>query len=269
MQMESERLGHYLHTLPPQAWHQPSACQGWAVHDVVGHLIVGAELYTKVVTRGLRGEATPLDGWPTAGSVNAASAAPLLAQLSVARRQELGKELLPTFDATSTQLQQVLAGVYPQAWETACYHLAGVLPVRFFVDLRLTELVMHGWDICSRVEPGATLTPASLPAFLDVLTTAIGWAFWPGTPLPRPVRYRFVLTGTPDRCLDIVVSKEGARLQASSTDHSHVLYRCCPETFVLVMYGRLSMTDALAQGRVHVDGDTTLVTAFSQCFRGV
>ena len=269
IQMESERLGHYVQTLPPQVWHQPSACQDWAVHDVVGHLIVGAELYTEVVTRGLRGDATPLDGWPAAGSVNAASAAPLLAQLSVARRQALGPELLPTFHRTSTQLQQVLGGVQPQARETACYHPAGVLPVQFFVSLRLTELVMHGWDIRSSVEPGATLLPASLPAFLDVLTTAIGWAFWPGTPPLHPVRYRFVLTGTPDTSLDIVVSKEGACLQASSPDHAHVRYRCCPETFVLLMYGRLSVTDALTQGRLQADGDATLMTAFRQWFRGV
>jgi uncharacterized protein (TIGR03083 family) len=267
--MESERLGHYLQTLPPKVWNQPSACQRWAVQDVVGHLIVGAELYTHVVRRGLHSDVTPLHGWPAAGSVNAASAAPLLAQLSVARRQELGGHLLPTWDATSAQLQHVLAGVRQQAWDTACYHPAGLLPARFFVDLRLTEVVMHGWDIRSRFESTATLMPASLPTFLDVLTTAIGWAFWPGTPPLHPVRYRFVLTGTPGRCLDIVVSDQGAHMEASNADHAQVLYRCCPETFVFVMYGRLCVTDAIAQGRLQVDGDTPLVTAFAQWFRGV
>lgn len=128
---------------------------------------------------------------------------------------------------------------------------------------------MHGWDICSRFEPAATLAPESLPTFLDVLTTAIGWAFWPGAPLTRPVRYRFALTGTPARCLDIVVSREGVHMEARSADHAHVLYSCRPETFVFVMYGRLTLTDAIAQGRLTVDGDTALVTAFAQWFRGV
>ena len=44
IQAESEQLGHYLHTLSTDAWTEPSACQGWAVRDVVAHLILGAEL---------------------------------------------------------------------------------------------------------------------------------------------------------------------------------------------------------------------------------
>src|SRR5262245_48517033 len=141
IQTESERLGHYLHALPSGAWSQPSVCQHWAVHDVVGHLILGAELYTNAVMRGLQGDTTPLEGWPAAGSVNAASAAPLLDQLSVARRQELGADLLPAFHATAAQLQHVLAGVRHPAWDTIGYHPAGLLPVQLFVDLRLTEVV--------------------------------------------------------------------------------------------------------------------------------
>jgi uncharacterized protein (TIGR03083 family) len=269
IQMESERLGGSLQALPPGAWSQPSVCQRWAVHDVVGHLILGAELYTNAVMRGLQGDTTPLEGWPAAGSVNAASAAPLLDQLSVARRQDLGADLLPTFHATTAKLQRVLAGVSPPAWETVCYHPAGLLPVHFFVILRLTEVVMHGWDIRSRFEPAATLAPESLPAFLDVLTAAIGWAFGPDVPPANPVRYRFALTGTYARCLDIVVSREGVHLEASSADHADVLYSCSPETFVFVMYGRLTLTDAMAQGRLQVDGDTPLVTAFAQWCRGV
>jgi hypothetical protein len=128
---------------------------------------------------------------------------------------------------------------------------------------------MHGWDIRSRFESTAALAPESLPVFLDVLTAAIGWAFWPGTSPAQPVRYRFVLTGTPERCLDIVVDREGARLEEGSTDYAHVRYRCCPETFVFVMYGRLGVMDAMAQGRLQVDGDTTLMAAFTQWFRGM
>ena len=269
IQQESERLGHYLHALHATDWHQPSACQHWAVHDVVGHLILGAELYTQVVMRGLQGDVSPLQGLPAAGSVNAATASPLFAQWSVARRQALGTDLLSTFHATCAQLQQVLTGVQPQAWATPCYHPAGVLPVQVFVDLRLTEVVMHGWDIRSRFEPAATLAPESLATFLDVLTAVIGWAFWPDVPPATPVRYRFALTGTPSRDLDIVVGQEGVRLEASSTVPAQVYGRCRPETFVFVISGRLSLADAVTQGRLSIEGDSALVTAFTQWFRGV
>jgi hypothetical protein len=239
------------------------------VRDVVGHLVLGAELYTSVVSRGLQGDTAPLQGFPEAGSVNAASASPLLDQLSVARRESLGKQLLPTFNATGVQLSQLLTRIGPQDWETVCYHPAGLLPVRMFVDLRLTELVMHGWDIRSRFEPAASLAPESLPAFLDVLAAVVDWAFWPGPQPATPARYRFEVTGTVPMSLDIVVAGEQARIELGGTARASVIFRCTTETFVFVMYGRLTPQDALAHGRLTVDGAAALVTAFAQWFRGV
>ena len=113
MQAESERLGQYLHSLPPDAWGRPSACQRWAVRDVVGHLILGAELYSNVVSRGLHKDVSPLEGFPEAGTVNAASASAFIDQLSVARREDLGDHVLSTFNATSDQLNRLLAGLGP------------------------------------------------------------------------------------------------------------------------------------------------------------
>src|SRR2546421_7046269 len=114
VQAESERLGQYLHFLPPDAWSGPSACHRWAVRDVVGHLIMGAELYSGTVSRGLQKDVSPLEGFPEAGTVNAASASAFLDQLSVARRESLGDHLLSTFNATSDQLNRLLAGLGPQ-----------------------------------------------------------------------------------------------------------------------------------------------------------
>ena len=101
VQAETAQLAHYLHALPPEAWRRSSACHRWEVRDVIGHLILGAELYLSVVSRGLRGSVTPLEGFPPAGTVNAASASPLFDQMSVARRESLGDQLLATFTATS------------------------------------------------------------------------------------------------------------------------------------------------------------------------
>jgi len=269
IQAESEQLGHYLHTLSADAWLQPSTCQGWAVRDVVGHLILGAELYTSVISRGLQGNITPLEGLPAAGTANAASASALLDQLSVARRESLGAQLLPTFHATGAHLCELLAGRHPQAWNTPCYHPAGLLPVRTLVDLRLGEVVMHGWDIRSRFDPCAGLSPSSLPAFLDVLRVAMGWAFWPGTQYATPVRYRFALTGSVPAQLDIVVADNQAYLEPAGTAYADVHCCCDTATFVSLMYGRLPVPDALATGHLEMDGEAELITAFAQWFRGV
>jgi uncharacterized damage-inducible protein DinB len=58
VQSEVERLAEYLCTLPPDAWIQPSLCEGWEVRDVVAHLTRVAEFYVNTISRGLKGDAT-------------------------------------------------------------------------------------------------------------------------------------------------------------------------------------------------------------------
>jgi uncharacterized protein (TIGR03083 family) len=269
---ESERLMQYLDTLTPEAWRMPSACDGWAVRDVVGHLIMGAELYLDVLPRGLHGDAAPSAGFPEAGTVNAASVAALVDQVSVARQESLGDQLLATFTRTSDQLQQLFARCRPQDWETRCYHPAALLPVRTFVDMWLTELVMHGWDIRSRLTPDAHLTPESFPTFLEMFTGAFGWFRWtlaPGVRRPAAVRYRFEVTGPVPLRTDLVVDGEQARLEPVTAAQAHMTFRCATEPFILLLYGRLPLPEAVAAGHIAAAGDAELIPLFAQSFRGM
>src|SRR5262249_36547173 len=146
-------------------------------------------------------------------------------------------------------------------WETPCYHPGGIFPVRCLRDFRLGELVIHGWDIRSRFESDAPLSPESLPVLLDVLATTItsGWALWPGEPRATPVCYRFTVTGRVPSTLDILVTGEHVRLAEGGDVRPDVTFRCETEVYVLVRFGRLSLTDALATGRVVAEGDQALV----------
>jgi uncharacterized protein (TIGR03083 family) len=268
-QAVSAQLRQYLHTLPPEAWRRPSACHHWEVRDVVGHLILAAELYLGVISRGLQGDTSPPAGFPPAGTANAASWSALFDPMSVARRESLGDQLLATFTTTSDQLHQLLAGCGPPDWETLCYHSASLLPVRTFVDLRLTELVMHGWDIRSQFEPEVHLAPESLPAFLELMTGVFRWAFWPGTRRPAPVRYRFEVTGPIPLKTDIVVEGDQAHLEPVEAAQANVTFHCATEPFILLLYGRLALPQAIAAGRIAAEGDTELIPVFAQWFRGV
>jgi uncharacterized protein (TIGR03083 family) len=269
VQAASAQLGRYLHTLPPEAWRRPSACHHWEIRDVVGHLILGAEIYLGAISRGLQGNTSPPVGFPLAGTANAASWSALFDPMSIARRESLGDQLLATFTATSDQLHQLLVGCGPSNWETLCYHPASLLPVRMVADLRLTELVMHGWDIRSRFEPEAHLAPESLPAFLELMAGAFRWAFWPGTQRSSSVRYRFEVTGPIPLKTDIVVEGEQARLEPGESTQANVTFRCATEPFVLLLYGRLTLPHAIAAGRITAEGETGLIPTFAQWFRGV
>ena len=270
LQRESTRLTQYLHALPREAWSRPSACAQWQMQDVVAHLVGIAEFYAGSVSRGLQGDTAPPEGRPPAGTRTAASAAEDIAQRTIARRQQLGDQLLPAFETTDTALNRLLASLQPQDWEKPCYHLGGLFPVRWFRDMRLAELVIHGWDIRSRMAPDAPLSPESLPVLLDVLGTLTpGWVFGPGASLATPVRYRFAVTGPGLSTIDMVVAGKQARLDEVSDAQPDVTFRCATEAYVLVRYGRLSLADALTTGRVVAEGDQALAAAFGQWFRGI
>jgi uncharacterized protein (TIGR03083 family) len=274
VQAESERFKHYIHALPADAWSCPSACDGWEVQDVVAHLAGGAEFFAASIARGLEGDTAPLGGRRPAGSANAAQAASMIAQSARALRQRAGDQLLATFDTANDHLNQVFAGLRPQDWETPCYHPWRIIPARQFVDLRLQELALHEWDIRSRLNPSASLAPAGLPAMMDLIATSLTsgflrWAFRPGDRLPTHLRYRFAVTGVVPAQTDIVVEGETARLEAAQQVPATVTFRCDTATYVLLMYGRLSIAAAMADTRLEVQGDSEAATRFGQWFQGI
>jgi uncharacterized protein (TIGR03083 family) len=273
VQAESARLLQYLHALPADAWSQPSACTQWQIQDVVAHLAGAAEFYVDTLTRGLQGDTAPPEGFPSAGTVNAAAMAEPLAHMARTKREQLGDQVLATCEAAITRLNALLAGVSPHEWERPCYHPWRLMPVQQFLPMSLQELVLHGWDVRSRLEPETPLAPESLPALLELIATSrtsgfLGWTFRPGAKLPAPVRYRFEVTGTRPSRVDIVVEGEQAHVAEVGDTTASVTFHCDPETYVLVMYGRLSLEAAHATGRLRIEGDQALAGAFGQWFKG-
>jgi uncharacterized protein (TIGR03083 family) len=53
---EADGLAQFLTTLSADDWQRPSACDLWAIRDVVAHLIWAADFYTDSVSRGTHGD---------------------------------------------------------------------------------------------------------------------------------------------------------------------------------------------------------------------
>jgi len=266
---ESERLTQYLTTLPPEAWSTPSACERWEVRDVVAHLAIATEVYTDVIARSVQGDASPPAGRQWSGPTTAAAFAEDTAQRVLARRENLGDQVLANFLTANAQLHPLLASLGPADWDKPHYTPLGSAPLRHIPADWLLELVVHGWDIRSRLESDAHLSEASVPVLVEVsLGRACRWRFQPGPRLPTPIRYRVALTGGDTTEYDIVVAGDQATVEPAGTAVAHVLLRCDPETFVLLMLGRLPLADALAQRRLMAEGAREQVSAFAQWFRG-
>jgi len=263
---EADRLEQFLSTLSPADWQRPSACDQWQVADVVAHL-AGFGLAERI-THGLQGDLTPPQGQPPAGTLHEDAFREWIARGSIATRERLGDQLLSVFVATNAQLDQVVAALRPQDWETRCHHPMGPETVRTLIDVRLTELAMHGWDIRSRFDPQATLSTDSLPALCNTIPRAVRRAFRPEASRRTTVCYRFVTTKPVSVRQDIVLSREGGRCEPASDSRADVTFQCTAETYVLVMFGRCTVEAALRDGRLSYEGDPELVAAFGQAFVG-
>lgn len=143
---EAERLAQYLDTLPPNAWTQPSACENWAVRDVVAHLTWAIEFYTDTIARGVQGDTAMLpDRAPGDGPELAAFPA-YISERAIATRARLGKDLLATFRTSFAHLHHLLTGLGPQDWEKPCafWRFVGPIPVRMFLSLNLLQKSAKG-----------------------------------------------------------------------------------------------------------------------------
>ncbi len=267
VQAEGDRLAQYLAGLSPDAWHRPSACDRWEVRDVVAHLAGGADFYHDSVTRGLQGDSSPTPGRPEPGKGDPVQSNEGIARGSIALRESLGDDVLPQFCDRNARLNRLFAEVTGDQWETTCYHPASFFPVRRFIDLRISELAMHSHDIRSALEPEAHLSDDTLPTFMDLgPQIALRWGFRPSPKLPRPVRFRFDVSGAELAYTDIVVEGDDCRGELPGQDAPDVTFQCSAETLALALYGRAKTAAALADGSLKYHGDAALAQQFAQWF---
>jgi len=272
LQWEAERLMPYLSTLLPDAWSRPSACDLWEVRDVVGHLTWMAERFRGTVSRAVRGDVSPPAGSPSGGTSTQAGRRAFIARQAMARRESLGDQLLPTFRAQMDQFIMLLEQLGPQDWEKLSYSARRLVPLWSYPYLTIQEIALHAWDIRSRFDPAARLSVESLPALVQGIVLQLGppWdaAFGQDAGLSLPVRSRWEVTGVVPGRHDIVGEDGTCRIEAASATAAHIAFRGDTETFVLLIYGRLTLELAIASGRLISEGEPGLIAVFERWLRG-
>lgn len=265
LKREAEVFKEYLKNLPGESWSKPSACDRWTVSDVVCH--IGSQGFARSIARGLEGIIDPPEGAPPVEAHNEDEFAERITQRAFATREQVGDQLLPWFIQGLDESVQIFDQVGPEQWDTPCYWPPGPEPVRTLLDMRIAELSMHAWDIRSPLEPDYHLSQGSLGALIDTVPRAVRRAFRPDLSISDPIRYRFMVTA-PTAEFDIVLAREGAQITPASSEAVDVTFRCDGETYVLVMYGRLTPDSAMADGRLSFEGDPGLGVGFGQRFKG-
>ncbi|MCH8898567.1 MAG: maleylpyruvate isomerase family mycothiol-dependent enzyme [Chloroflexi bacterium] len=261
---ESARISDYLKRLTPDEWSTQSACESWQVRDVVAHLTGSMEMFGGNIARGAAGDASPPEGFPPAGQGDMAARLAGNAQRAVDLRESLGGELLATFDERRTQFDDVLSRLKETDREKPCYHPAGTISVETYLNLRITELIVHEWDIRSRLGPEAVMSPESIPAIIEMFPVfVVGRLFNPGANLPTAARFRFELTGPGSGGHDIVAGGGVKELmEQAGRQQPDVTFGCDTQTFVLLVYGRITLGEAVESGQISVSGDSGLAAQF-------
>jgi hypothetical protein len=135
-----------------------------------------------------------------------------------------------------------------------------------FLALIIPKLAIHGWDIRSRFETPALLSSESVQVLLARIPGLLAFpgvgTFRLDAGVPRPVRYRFILTGALPGTYDILVENATARIAPIGPAPPHVTFRCATEIFVLLMYRRLTLEPIMRAGHLAVAGDQGLMAAF-------
>lgn len=261
---ESARIGVYLKTLRPEDWATQSACDAWQVQDVVAHVIGAVERFGPNIVRGAGGDGSAPEGMPEAGVGDMAARLRNNAQVAVDYRESLGSEILSVYNNETARFDQLLTGLADTDANKSCYHPAGTISVETYLNLRLTELIVHEWDIRSKLEPTPVMSAASLPSIMEMFPVfVVGRLFDPGTSMVSSARLRFELTGSVAGSHDIVCGGgQKAKMEPASEKHPNAIFGCDTQTFVLLVYGRIKLSHAIDAKQIVVSGDASVTAHF-------
>jgi uncharacterized protein (TIGR03083 family) len=265
---EASQIQDFMAGLGTAEWSRPSACAGWAVGDVFAHITQSASTWRDTILRAQAGDANPPPGQRLLRPGERGS--DTTAQRAIAYHQEMGADqLLSAFADGYEDLRQVLLNLQPEDWDKPCFHRRGILPTRDYVGIRLQELTIHSWDIRSAFDAAATVSEPPLPILVPQAQRWLTNTFRPASPLTAPVRYRFDVSGPATVRQDVLVTQDDFRIEPVTATHADVTFRCHAGTYLLFVYGRLPLEQALRTGLMEMEGDREQASLFNTQFQGV
>ena len=263
-----QRIQSFLQTLTPDDLARQSACEGWTVGDVVGHLIERGEPLPDQIERGLAGDLSPTPGFTDDPPISEDQFRVNLDRRASELRKELGDGLVGEFARVNAEFNRVLSLVQPDDWDKPCFHRLRPESVRSKADIRIAELAMHEWDIHWAFDPNSALVEDSLPGLVNASGRAVRRAFRADPSRTRAVRYRFALTGPTASSVDVVLSPEGASFEIEASVQPDVVFRCASATYGMIIFGRWKLDAMIDSGALTAEGDQELIDAFVSAFVG-
>jgi uncharacterized protein (TIGR03083 family) len=126
---------------PEDAWNAPTACPGWAVRDVVGHLVDTTEGYFEAFDTARAGG--------TPGAYGLPGMAERVNDQATSFRDVPQKEMLDRARQDFEKMQGILRDLGPDEWSgfMVPHYYMGNVPAFFYAAGQLMDYGVHSWDI--------------------------------------------------------------------------------------------------------------------------
>ena len=256
IEAETGRLKEYVQGTGPEEWGLNSPCEGWTVGDVIGHLGWAAEFFADSISQGRSGITSAPQGLPETGSIPPDELPGFIARMAKEYNHSAGANLSDAFASSVDRLNGIFSIMEDDDWSKECWGLRMLQPASAYVTIRISEVVIHSWDIRFPSDPNAGLSPECVAAVLDrlpVWLNSLGLAEF--RPAQSPARYRIRTTGAADFRRDVVTGGQENRIEESAGEPT-ATFTCDADVLALLVWGRLRPGEVLADGRLTVSAGT-------------
>lgn len=216
----------------PGAWDAPTACTGWTVRDVVGHLIDTTEAYfvSFDAARGKRQAADALGLRIMAQRVN---------ERATAFRGLSHQEMTERLRADFAKMMEIFQALGPDDWtELMVPHVyMGPLPAFFYPAFQLMDYAVHGWDIRQGAGRAHGLSGDAadlLVPFMFVLWQATADVTSELEPFELGIR----VSGRNADDHRVRIGHDGVTFEPGTVDNLRTVIEFDPGSFVLTAFGR-------------------------------
>ena len=242
--VRTEAEGMFGLARAPGAWERETACPGWEVRDVVGHIIDVTESYFVGFDAARSGAAAP-------EALGLHDMAHLLDEGAKVHRELGQEEALQRLESDFSKLMDMCAALGPDEWGglVVTHKYMGPLPAFFYPVFQLMDYGVHSWDIRQgsgrahglRAEAADLLVP-----FMFILWQATSAPSPDGEPCEIGIR---ISGGQNAGTWRISAGADGFSYAAGDVADLPAVIEFDPGSFVLTTFGRSNA------GTIHGDVD--------------
>lgn len=263
IEAETGRIKAYLRGTGPDQWGLDSPCEGWTVGDVIGHLGWAAEFFSDAISQGRSGITSAPQGLPEIGTMPPTELPDFIARMAKEYHRSAGSNLADAFASSVDRLGGIFSSMEDDDWSKECFGLRMLQPASAYVAIRISEVVIHYWDIRYPSNANAPLSPDCVPAVLErlpVWLNSLSLADLKHT--QSPARYRVQTTGAADFQRDVVIGDGENRIEEAQGEPT-ATFTCDADVLALLVWGRLQPEQVLTDGRLAVSTGTGTGEDFS------